>query len=106
VRLRQGEPAERVPQGWPGWPYNRAVTTVRGLLNRLRWDAAAERRGVVIEIRTREEGIERLQLIDYESVVAILPRGVSLAGDTFLPYHRFVRVRRDPEVLWPPPEGV
>ncbi len=76
------------------------------MLNRLRWDAGAERRGVVIEVRTREEGIERLQVIDFESVVGVLPRGVALVGDTFLPYHRFVRVRRGHEVLWPPAEGV
>lgn len=94
-----------MPQGRTRCPYNRAVTTVRELLNRLRWDVAAERRGVLIEIRTREEGIERLQNIKFESVVDILPRGVTLAGATFLPYHRFVRVWRGDEVLWPPPEG-
>jgi uncharacterized protein (UPF0248 family) len=86
-------------------PYNRAVTTVRELLNRLRWDAAAQRVGVVIEVRTREHGDERLAVIAFESVVDILPQGVTVAGETFLPYHRFVRVRRGPDVLWPPIEG-
>jgi uncharacterized protein (UPF0248 family) len=81
------------------------VITVRELLNRLRWDAGAKRRGVVIEVRTREEGIESLQVIDFDSVVDILACGVALAGETFIPYHRFVRVRRGHEVLWPPAEG-
>ena len=81
------------------------MTTVREVLNRLRWDAAAERLGVVIEVRTREDGIERLEVVEFESVVDILRRGVALSGETFLPYHRIVRVRRGNEVLWPPPEG-
>ena len=81
------------------------MTTLRELLNRLHWDVSAERRGVVIEVRTREEGIERIQIIDFDSVVDIRPHGVAVAGETFLPYHRFVRVRRGYDVLWPPPEG-
>ncbi len=85
--------------------YNRAVNTVRELLNRLRWDSAAERSGVVVEVRTREHGDERIATIDFDSLVEILPRGVTLAGETFLPYHRFVRVRRGSQVLWPPTEG-
>ena len=80
------------------------ATTARELLNRLRWDEAVERRGVVIEVRTRDEEVERLQVVGFETVVDILPRGIVVAGDTFLPYHRFVRVRRGSEVLWPPPE--
>ena len=78
---------------------------MREVLNRLRWDAATERRGVVIEVCTRDEGTERVQVIEFESVVDILPRGVLLAGGTFLPYHRFMQVRRGHELLWPPPEG-
>jgi len=80
------------------------VATVRDVLNRLRWDAASERRGVVIEVRTREEGVERVEPIPFEAVAAILPRGVEVAGGAYLPYHRFVRVRRGSEVLWPPAE--
>ena len=81
------------------------MNTVRELLNRLRWDSAAERSGVVVEGRTREHGDERIATIGFDSLVEILPRGVTLAGETFLPYHRFVRVRRGSQVLWPPTEG-
>ena len=81
------------------------MATLRDVLNRLRWDAEAERTGVVIEVRTREGAVERLQPIEFESVIEILPRGVAVAGGTYLPYHRVVRVRRGSLVLWPPPEG-
>jgi len=80
------------------------VNTLRDLLNRIRWDAAAERSGVVIEVRTRESGAERVVAITFDSVLEILPQGVTVAGATFLPYHRFVRVRRGARVLWPTAE--
>ncbi len=81
------------------------MRTLRGLLNEFRWSPATESHGVVIEVRTREAGAEEVAEVDFESVLEILPRGVTLVGGTFLPYHRFVRVRRGAEVLWPVREG-
>jgi uncharacterized protein (UPF0248 family) len=81
------------------------VSTIRELLNRLRWDDTAQQRGAVIEVRTREHGGERVTVIAFESLVEILPQGVTVAGGTFLPYHRFVRVLRGAEVLWPATRG-
>ncbi len=81
------------------------MATVREVLNRLRWDAAAERRGVELEVRTRDAGVERVEAVPFEAVTEILPGGVVVAGGTYLPYHRLVRVRRGSEVLWPPAEG-
>ena len=75
---------------------------MRDVLNRLRWDAAAERRGVVIEVRTRAVGVERIAAVAFDGVAGIVPGGVELADGTYLPYHRVVRVRRGSEVLWPP----
>jgi uncharacterized protein (UPF0248 family) len=77
------------------------VGTVRELLNRLRWDARAGRAGVVLAVRSREGGVERLEEVDFDAVVDILPGGVTLADGAFLPYHRLVTVRRGGEVLWP-----
>ncbi len=81
------------------------MATVRDLLNRLRWDAEAKRSGVVVEVRTRDAGVERVETVAFETVSAILARGVALADGTYLPYHRFVRVRRGSEVLWRAREG-
>ena len=78
---------------------------MRDVLNRLRWDAAVERHGVVIEVRTRAEGVERIEAVAFERVTGIVPGGVELADGTYLPYHRVVRVRRGSEVLWPPGAG-
>ncbi len=78
---------------------------MRDVLNRLRWDAAVERRGVVIEVRTRAQGVERIEAVAFEGVTGIVPGGVELADGTYLPYHRVVRVRRGSEVLWPPGAG-
>ena len=78
------------------------MATVRELLNRLRWDAGARPEGVVIEVRTREAGEERVEPVPFGSVLEVLPAGVVVAGGAFLPYHRFVRVSRGGEVLWPP----
>lgn len=75
---------------------------MRELLNRLRWDAGSRPDGVVIEVRTREAGEERITAVAFESVVEVLPAGVAVAGGVFLPYHRFARVRRGDETLWPP----
>ena len=77
------------------------MNALRDLLNRLRWDAAAERAGVAFEVRTRESGDERVESIAFDALVEILSGGVTVAGGTFLPYHRFIRVRRGAEVLWP-----
>ncbi len=81
------------------------MRTVREVLNRLRWDAGADPRGVVIEVRTREEGEERVEPVVFESVAEILAQGIEVAGGTYLPYHRVVRVRRGTEILWPPGGG-
>ncbi len=78
------------------------MTTVRDLLNRLRWDALSRPEGVVIEVRTREAGGERVEPFPFASVLEVLPAGVLVEGGVFLPYHRFARVRRGDEVLWPP----
>jgi uncharacterized protein (UPF0248 family) len=82
--------------------YNRSVATVRELLNRLRWDAGSRPDGVVIEVRARKAGEERVEPVPFESVIEVLPAGVVVAGGVFLPYHRFVRIRRGGELLWPP----
>ncbi len=74
--------------------------TVRALLNRLRWDPQAARDGVVLTVRTREGGLEQLREIGFGAIVEILPRGLTVADGTFLPYHRVVRVRRGEEVVW------
>ncbi len=75
---------------------------MRELLNRLRWDAGSRSDGVVIEVRAREAGHERIEPVPFEAVLEVLAAGVVVAGDVFLPYHRFVRIRRGGEVLWPP----
>jgi uncharacterized protein (UPF0248 family) len=82
------------------------VATVRKLLNRLRWDAGSRPEGVVIEVRTRNAGKQRIEPVPFDSVREILPAGVVVAGEVFLPYHRFVRIRRGDEVVWPPAAAV
>lgn len=74
--------------------------TARALLNRLRWDPQAARDDVVLTVRSREDGAERLREVDFTAVVGILPRGFTLADGTFLPYHRLVTVRVGEEVVW------
>jgi uncharacterized protein (UPF0248 family) len=76
------------------------MTTVRELLNRLRWDPGAGRARVLLKIRVRVGGEERLHDVRFEDVAEILPGGVNLADGTFLPYHRIVDVRRGDEALW------
>ncbi len=79
---------------------------MRELLNRLRWDAGSRPDGVVIEVRAREAGKERVKPVPFASVLEVLPAGVVVAGGVFLPYHRFAAVRRGDEVLWPPATAV
>jgi len=74
--------------------------TLRELLNRLRWDAAAGREGVVLAVRTRQGGVELVDEVPFDGVVEILPAGVTVADGTFVPYHRIVSVRRGIETLW------
>lgn len=78
--------------------------TLRDLLNRLRWDPAAEPAGVTIVLRVREQGRETTQELPFEGVEEILPAGVVSRDGTFLPYHRMIAVRRGHETLWPEPE--
>lgn len=80
--------------------YNCQMPTVREVLNRLRW-AGGSPGEVVLEIRVRQGGAERIDEIEFADVAEILPRGVTVADGTFLPYHRVVAVRRGEEVLWP-----
>jgi uncharacterized protein (UPF0248 family) len=76
------------------------MPTVREVLNRLRW-AGGSPEGVVLEVRVRRGGAARIEEVDFAAVAEILPRGVTVAEGTFLPYHRVVAVRRGEEVLWP-----
>jgi uncharacterized protein (UPF0248 family) len=74
--------------------------TLREVLNRLRWHPNAGSEAVVLMVRSREGGAEKVEEIAFDSVVEILPGGVTVADGTFLPYHRVVLVRSDGEVLW------
>ena len=74
--------------------------TLRGLLNRLRWDAASREGDVILTMRVRRSGEETREEVAFTAVAEILPAGVNLADGTFLPYHRIVAVRRAGEVLW------
>jgi len=76
------------------------VGTVREVLNRVRWDRRGARGAVVLTVLAREGGVERSHEVEFASIVAILPGGVTVADGTFLPYHRLVSVRRGEEVLW------
>ncbi|HPC84087.1 MAG TPA: DUF504 domain-containing protein [Thermoanaerobaculaceae bacterium] len=78
--------------------------TLREVLNRLRWDPAAEPAGVTIVLRVREDGRETAQELPFSDVRDILPGGVVSGDGTFLPYHRVMAVRRGREVLWRAPE--
>ena len=83
-----------------GGAYNSAMGTVREVLNRLRWGSPGGTGTVVLSVRVREGGVERIEEIGFDSVVDILPLGITVASGAFLPYHRIVDVRRDEEVLW------
>ena len=74
--------------------------TLRELLNRLRWDAGEDAAAVVIEYLARVESEERIEAVAFADVVEILPAGVMLSGETFIPYHRIRTVRRGREELW------
>ena len=76
------------------------MSTVREVLNRLRWDPRGGPEVVVLAVRVREGGTESIEEIEFASVVEILPGGVTVADGTFLPYHRVVTVRCGREVLW------
>jgi uncharacterized protein (UPF0248 family) len=73
---------------------------LRDLLNRLRWDRASGGQGVTFEVRERTEAGEAVRALPFAALAEILPRGVTLADGTFLPYHRLLTVRRGDEVLW------
>jgi uncharacterized protein (UPF0248 family) len=74
--------------------------TVREVLNRLRWDAGEDGAAAALEYVTRGEEGERCESAAFADVVEILPAGMTLAGGTFIPYHRLRRVRRGGETLW------
>ena len=81
------------------------MATLRELLNRLRWDAGSRPEGVVLEVRDRRDGEERIEPVPFAAVTEVLPAGIIAAGGVFLPYHRIVRVRRGGELLWPDDGG-
>jgi uncharacterized protein (UPF0248 family) len=76
------------------------VATLREVLNRLRWGSPGGTGTVVLSVRVREEGVEHIEEIGFDSVIEILPLGVTVASGAFIPYHRVVAVRRGEEVLW------
>jgi uncharacterized protein (UPF0248 family) len=73
---------------------------LRDLLNRLRWDQAAGGRAVRFDVRERSEAGESVRALSFTALAEILPRGVTLADGTYIPYHRILTVRRGDEVLW------
>ena len=54
----------------------------------------------MLSVRVREGGVEHIEEIRFDSVIEILPLGVTVASGAFLPYHRIVAVRCGEEVLW------
>jgi len=76
------------------------MATLREVLNRLRWGSPGGTGAVVLSVRVREGGAEGIEEIGFDSVVEILPLGVTVASGVFLPYHRIVAVRCGEEVLW------
>lgn len=76
------------------------MATLREVLNRLRWGSSTGTETVVLSVRVREDRVERFEEFVFDSVVDILPLGVTVASGTFIPYHRIVAVRRGEEVLW------
>lgn len=73
---------------------------MRELLNWLRWDSSAGPERVVLEVRVREGGEERVQEVRFEDILKVLPAGVTVTDGTFLPYHCVAAVRRGLEVVW------
>lgn len=73
---------------------------LRDTLNRLRWHPEEGTEEVRIAYISREAGIEVVNEIELSRVREIISTGVVLADGTFLPYHRFVRVRRSSVILW------
>lgn len=78
---------------------------VRDVLNRLRWDQRGESDAIVLGVRVREGAVESIKEVNFVSVIEILPKGVTVADGTFLPYHRLVLVKRGEEVLWQSSRG-
>ena len=83
-----------------GGAYNSPVGTVRELLNGLRWDGRNAPSDVFVVVRARRGGVESVEEVGLGEIVDILPGGVTVAGGVFLPFHRFVTVRRGEVVLW------
>jgi uncharacterized protein (UPF0248 family) len=75
-------------------------TTLRELLNRLRWHPETGGEAVTIGYLVRGEGGERVEETAFAAVAEILPAGVTLSGDTFIPYHRLRLVRRGRAIIW------
>jgi len=73
---------------------------VRALLNRLRWHPEAGSEAVTIGYLVRGEDGERVEEAAFAAVSEILPAGVMLSGETFIPYHRLRFVRRGRAVVW------
>lgn len=78
-----------------------ANNALRELLNRLRWDARQESSSVMLSVRVRRGGVERVEEHSFTTVVAVGARGVTLLDGTFLPFHRVVAVSADKRTLWP-----
>ena len=77
-----------------------AERTLRDVLNRLRWDGSTTAAGTVIGFVTRGENGEQVEMARLEQIADITATGVTLAGGTFIPYHRIRTVRRGREELW------
>jgi uncharacterized protein (UPF0248 family) len=77
-----------------------ALHELRRELNRLRWDERDEPAGAILVLRVRHGDVEAAEEVPFTAVVKILPTGVTLAGGTFIPYHRVVKVTRGGALLW------
>ena len=73
---------------------------LRQILNRLRWNERDGPPTAVLVLRVRHGDVEAVEEVRFSTVLEILPAGVTLAGGTFIPYHRVVRAVRGGEVLW------
>ncbi len=74
---------------------------LRDLLNRLRWDGRQDISSVVVSVRVRREGGQRVEELSFASVAEVGARGVTLQDGTFVPFHRVAAVFAGRRRLWP-----
>jgi uncharacterized protein (UPF0248 family) len=72
---------------------------LKDLLNKIKWDQKEEKEKYFLTYRDNlaEKGFIK---IPFTEIIEIQPKGISVIGVDFIPFHRILKIEKEYQVIW------